>query len=194
MRVLDIFNVSRTEVVEHTTEESTMPEIQEAVNPTDQVTMDIPLLLRIMEYSTEDAKTDMDLHHVVERLIELSASGKTLTMANYNDIMSSLNEMGGSEAEELVKAISVDSEDEQKPEDTIKKFVKQMPNGVTVTRYKIFGPNGMTATDSVFNDRASALKHLRTFFNQDVKEGHGRYWCSTDKRWKERQGPKQSRG
>ena len=28
---------------------------------------------------------------------------------------------------------------------------------------------------------------------EDIKEGHGRYWCSTDKRWKERKGPKQSR-
>jgi len=26
-----------------------------------------------------------------------------------------------------------------------------------------------------------------------VDEGYGRYWCSTDKRWKERQGPKQPR-
>ena len=29
---------------------------------------------------------------------------------------------------------------------------------------------------------------------EEVQEGHGRYWCSTDKRWKERKGPKQSRG
>jgi len=29
--------------------------------------------------------------------------------------------------------------------------------------------------------------------DEEVKEGHGRYWCSTDKRWKERKGPKQSR-
>ena len=30
--------------------------------------------------------------------------------------------------------------------------------------------------------------------DEEVQEGHGRYWCSTDKRWKERKGPKQSRG
>lgn len=29
--------------------------------------------------------------------------------------------------------------------------------------------------------------------NQDVQEGYGRYWCSTDKKWKERKGPKQTR-
>lgn len=27
----------------------------------------------------------------------------------------------------------------------------------------------------------------------EVMEGYGRYWCSTDKKWKERKGPKQSR-
>lgn len=28
---------------------------------------------------------------------------------------------------------------------------------------------------------------------KSIEEGHGRYWCSTDKKWKERQGPKQTR-
>lgn len=28
---------------------------------------------------------------------------------------------------------------------------------------------------------------------QDIAEGHGRYYCSTDKKWKTRQGPKQTR-
>lgn len=28
---------------------------------------------------------------------------------------------------------------------------------------------------------------------ESVEEGYGRYWCSTDKKWKERKGPKQSR-
>jgi hypothetical protein len=29
--------------------------------------------------------------------------------------------------------------------------------------------------------------------HEDVEEGYGRYWCSTDKKWKTRQGPKQKR-
>ncbi len=29
--------------------------------------------------------------------------------------------------------------------------------------------------------------------NKEVAEGYGRYWCSTDKKWKTRKGPKQSR-
>jgi hypothetical protein len=56
-------------------------------NPSDRVTLDIPLLLRIMEYSKEDAQTDMDLHFVVENMVKLSAGGKTLSMSDYDDIV-----------------------------------------------------------------------------------------------------------
>ena len=28
---------------------------------------------------------------------------------------------------------------------------------------------------------------------EELEEGYGKYWCSTDKRWKERKGPKQTR-
>ena len=61
--------------------------VREAFNPTDKVTVDIPLLIRIMEYAREDAQTDMDLHNVAEKLIALSANGKTLSMDNYEAIV-----------------------------------------------------------------------------------------------------------
>lgn len=54
-------------------------------NPTDAVTVDIPLLVRLLEYAREDAKTDMDLHKVAENLIELSQSGRTLSMSDYTN-------------------------------------------------------------------------------------------------------------
>lgn len=54
----------------------------------DTVTVDVPLLLRLLEYAKEDAKTDMDLHHVTERLIALSKSTQTLTMQDYANIVS----------------------------------------------------------------------------------------------------------
>jgi len=115
-------------------------------NPTDRVTMDIPLLLRIMEYSKEDAKTDMDLHHVTEKLIELSRNGQPLSMKDYESIVGPVSEVKDQEpmapAEKLIHDI------EYQPDDD----------------------------------------------DEDLEEGHGRYWCSTDKRWKERKGPKQSRG
>jgi hypothetical protein len=53
----------------------------------DSVTLDIPLLMRIMEYSKEDAQDDMALHHVVEKLIKLSQGGETLTMDQYDAIV-----------------------------------------------------------------------------------------------------------
>lgn len=59
----------------------------EEENPQDTVTMDIPLLLRMMEYAREDAKTDMDLHNVTDMLIQLSKDGDTLSMDNYDQIV-----------------------------------------------------------------------------------------------------------
>lgn len=61
-------------------------------NAVDKVTMDVPLLIRIMEYSKEDAKSDMDLHKVAENLVEYSKSGKTLTMACYDEIVGGITE------------------------------------------------------------------------------------------------------
>lgn len=56
-------------------------------NQPDAVTVDIPLLIRLLEYAREDAKTDMDLHNVAEKLIAFSEHGDTLTMANYDAIV-----------------------------------------------------------------------------------------------------------
>lgn len=64
-------------------------------NAADKVTMDIPLLIRVMEYAKEDASSDMDLHKVAERMTELSASGDTLSMENYDQIISAIKEAVG---------------------------------------------------------------------------------------------------
>ncbi len=58
----------------------------------DTVTMDIPLLLRMMEYAREDAQEDMDLHDVAERMIELSKDGP-LSMDDYDSIVSGAEEV-----------------------------------------------------------------------------------------------------
>ena len=55
-------------------------------NPQDVVKVDVPLLIRLLEYAREDAKTDMDLHNVAERLIKLSAEGDVLSMDQYDAI------------------------------------------------------------------------------------------------------------
>jgi hypothetical protein len=60
--------------------------VKEAVDAKDTVTMDIPLLIRVLEYAREDAKTDMDLHKVVENLINMRGEG-ALSMDMYNKIV-----------------------------------------------------------------------------------------------------------
>jgi hypothetical protein len=61
-------------------------------NPSDKVTLDIPLFIRLLEYAREDAKTDMDLHNVAEKAIAASETGKTLTMADYDSLVAGNSE------------------------------------------------------------------------------------------------------
>jgi membrane protein required for beta-lactamase induction len=64
----------------------------EQFNPSDKVTLDIPLFIRLLEYAREDAKTDMDLHNVAEKAITASETGKTLTMADYDSLVAGSSE------------------------------------------------------------------------------------------------------
>jgi len=61
-------------------------------NPSDKVTVDIPLFIRLLEYAREDAKTDMDLHNVAEKAISLSETGRTLTMNDYDALVAGNSE------------------------------------------------------------------------------------------------------
>jgi hypothetical protein len=51
----------------------------------DTIAFDIPLMIRVLELAREDIKSDMDLHRVVERLIDIRNNG-VLTMDDYNFI------------------------------------------------------------------------------------------------------------
>lgn len=57
------------------------------MNPKDIIKLDIPLLIRLLEYAREDAKTDIDLHNVAERLIDLSRGGVAMGMIDYEAIV-----------------------------------------------------------------------------------------------------------
>ena len=61
-------------------------------NPVDVIRMDVPLFMRCLEFSREDAQDDADLHHLVEKAVELSKDGKTLTMDNYNELAGGVSE------------------------------------------------------------------------------------------------------
>lgn len=67
-------------------------------NPTDIISMDIPLFLRMLEYAKEDAKTDMDLHDVTEKATTLSSTKNILTMSDYSNIVG--GELNDTEIEE----------------------------------------------------------------------------------------------
>jgi len=64
----------------------------EQFNPSDKITLDVPLFIRLLEYAREDAKTDMDLHNVAEKAISASETGKTLTMADYDSLVAGNSE------------------------------------------------------------------------------------------------------
>jgi len=68
----------------------------EQFNPSDKITLDVPLFIRLLEYARENAKTDMDLHNVAEKAIAASETGKTLTMADYDSLVA-----GSSEDQEM---------------------------------------------------------------------------------------------
>lgn len=56
-------------------------------NEEDVVRLNVPLMIRLLEWAREEAEKDCDLHEVVERLIELSAYGDVLDMEYYHDIV-----------------------------------------------------------------------------------------------------------
>ena len=71
-------------------------------NPIDTVRMDIPLLIRVMEFAKEDAKTDMELHAAAENMIELSKNDRVLNMDDYSSIVTPDEE---NQINELVKVV-----------------------------------------------------------------------------------------
>jgi len=76
--------------------------MSEEVDKKDTVTLDIPLIIRVLELAREDLKSDMDLHKVVEKLIEIRNKG-TLTMDDYEFIANIKEEVMGSAPLEHIK-------------------------------------------------------------------------------------------
>jgi hypothetical protein len=64
-------------------------EILEATDEKDMVCFDIPLLIRVLEFTREDMKTDIELHNMVERLISMRET-YPLTMKHYDSITQKL--------------------------------------------------------------------------------------------------------
>lgn len=60
---------------------------ENSMNPTDIVKLDIPLLIRLLEFAREDAQGDLDLHDLAEKLISRGSRGKTLSMKDYEYVV-----------------------------------------------------------------------------------------------------------
>ena len=75
-------------------------EAEEGEDVVDTVTLDVPLLLRMMEYAREDAQEDMDLHDVAERMIAMSKDGP-LSMDDYDSIVGSVEALPAPEDEQI---------------------------------------------------------------------------------------------
>lgn len=64
----------------------------------DTVTMDVPLLLRVLEFAREEVQEDMDLHDLAERMIAMSKDGP-LSMDDYDSIVGSVEELPAPDSE-----------------------------------------------------------------------------------------------
>jgi len=155
-----------------------VPMVEEETNPTDKITMDVPLFIRMLEYAREDAKTDMDLHDVTEKALALSTSGATLTMANYESIAGkSLNE-----AEYQGKEVSLG-----KPKrGGSKKFFVYVKDGDKVKKVQ-FGAAGGGQNLAVKIRDPKARRAFAARQNCDRKKDRTTpgYWsCNIGKYWK----------
>lgn len=61
-------------------------ESEQVENPQDVVKMDVPFLIRALEYAREDAKDDMDIHRKIERMIDMTRAGQVLDMEDYEPV------------------------------------------------------------------------------------------------------------
>lgn len=61
--------------------------INEIADKVDTIEMNVPLLMKLMEYAKEDAKNDEELHRIMEKIVAASKEG-TLTMDTYKEIVS----------------------------------------------------------------------------------------------------------
>ena len=55
--------------------------------PSDCVKLNIPLVIRLLEYAREQSPSDEDLHWITERLTEHSKKHEVLTMEDYTTLV-----------------------------------------------------------------------------------------------------------
>lgn len=66
-------------------------------NPEDCICMNVPLTMRVLEYTKESNLTDEDLHNIVEKATSMCADGKCLSMDDYDSLIEKGSEKGSEE-------------------------------------------------------------------------------------------------
>ena len=140
--------------------------LKEELDKADTVTMDIPLLIRVLEFAREDAKTDMDLHKVVENLIKMRDGG-TLSMSEYDKIVAikeAIEAKYGKDYQDMVKRVGQKAA--QKPVD-MKSLAARMQAAYAKKQVKELKniPDNMDADDHLTRE------DLRQWFSKTDPEG-----------------------
>jgi hypothetical protein len=81
--------------------ESTIKEAKEE-DAVDTITMDVPLFIRMLEYSREDAQEDMDLHDITEKANLLGKERGILQMEDYDEIIGTTE---STPIQEMIKSV-----------------------------------------------------------------------------------------
>jgi hypothetical protein len=95
--IVDLFNLKSFV-------KSSMSEAKED-DVVDTITMDVPLFIRMLEYSREDAAEDMDLHDVTEKAIALNKEKSILSMDDYDEIVGTVKDTPENKIKELAEAV-----------------------------------------------------------------------------------------
>ena len=61
-------------------------------NEEDIIKVNVPLMIRLLEWAREDAAGDVDLHVAVEKLVDLCDDGDVLDMKVYEEIVPAATE------------------------------------------------------------------------------------------------------
>jgi hypothetical protein len=78
---------------------------KESADSVDIISMDVPFLTRILELAREDIKSDVELHQVLTKMIDLKNQGP-LTMDHYDQIVAQKSEPD-SELESIKKLAGI---------------------------------------------------------------------------------------
>ena len=91
----------------------------------DTVSMDVPLLLRVLEFAREEVEDDMVLHDVVERLIAMSKDGP-LSMDDYESIVGDVEALPAPEDDQL----------DELSKDTMGRYINKAKDSIDAASYK----------------------------------------------------------